>query len=273
MPTVVNTVSKAHQKGRVARRELEGEEAAIESVAARLAKALIHQKQTKEFIEVERSYPMHSLLNLEADARFHVAPRFSDHVASERSSQPSSAVIRGRPIIVDRSPERAPSPPKEYSLPYPPTAHLDRSNEHLEEFVSRDRTGVVMLETRLRSVEAELKARVERSRVEEQEFKRIEDGWAQELTALRIRTAEQQTDITDLHDAIRRLKVDLAARDAEVSSLKGGRQRPCSLLTKYVYNAVNSLLVYRCSEQDGLRQLRIFGQVQGRERGSLDRYA
>ena len=221
---MVNTVSRAHQKGREATRELQGEEAAIESVAARLAKALIHHKQAKDVIEVEHSYPMHTLLNLQADTRFHVAPRFSDHVASERSGQPASAVIRGRPVIVDdRSPERdgAPSAPKEYSLPYPPTAHLDRSNEHLEEFVSRDRTGVVMLESRLRSVEAELKARTERSRVEQQEFQRIEDGWAQELTALRIRTAEQQADVTSLHDAVRKLKVDLAARDAEVSSLKG----------------------------------------------------
>lgn len=251
VPFVAGRVSTAHERLQVTREPAHSGGLSRQfdpnRIAERLARSLLLHHEAPEPIRKYThrppaapypNYPVHVDLNILADRRHQSPPRFGE---LDLTTEDTSVALRGRPVIDPSNEDSTHRVIEEAKMPWPVRdADLDHQSTSAKDYLRHatdsiyasalnrqsERPGateIAVFENRLRFLEAELKARVEKAIADEGERKRMEDAWTQELTANRIRVSEQQKEINECHDIIRQLRSALACRDGEVSALKAAR--------------------------------------------------
>jgi hypothetical protein len=131
-----------------------------------------------------------------------------------------SLIVHARPALI------GPASENNRRATYVPTSIRDQyfkssAPTSIVDFITDDNAHVAILESRVRSLEAEIKARMDSARLLDAERKRAEEQWAKELSAAQILAGEREAEVQKLNDTIRLLRSDRAHKEGELASLKG----------------------------------------------------
>lgn len=169
----------------------------------------------------------------------HLAPRSPGEAAVTASLPPASHSLKSSGLVEDKVVQKSdslivqaraalidPMPENNRRATFVPTSIRDQyfkssAPTSIIDFITDENAHVAILESRVRSLEAEIKARIDSARLLDVERKRAEEQWAKELSAAQILAGEREAEVQKLNDTIRMLRSDKAHKEGELSSLKG----------------------------------------------------
>lgn len=195
----------------------------VDTIALKLTRSLVRDEGGAYQAVLRR--PVHLAPR---SPREEAAPPSPPPARSQKSVEPSedkvvqksdALIVQARPALIDPIPEnnrRATHIPAsirdQFFKSSAPTSLID--------YITDDNAHVAILESRVRSLEAEIKARIDSARLLDAERKRAEEQWAKELSAAKILAAEREAEVQKLNDTIRSLRSEQAHREGELTSLR-----------------------------------------------------